>query len=656
MDKRLSDGAPQSLNGLDERACAYRRTVVFMRSAYPNAAVMTYDSVNHRGAEHLILCKLVCGDADGWFTFDSCGEETRCENVKGGLCSLARTPRGDVKLGLYPLMLDEALDGWTGGAVLTFEAEEPGLHVKLGAGGISFMHFSPNKAMSGTNAGVPESTVYISDGCAVIKADGRPVTAARGDFSFTRGEEEGSPYAVGFCPGRRGCLVIGFADTEEKANEISRLDGESEYRKIQAFYEEKFKDLYVKTPNEDINSAFEHAYLNLEYAYFYPYGWIESFHHWPAMWHMEQTAAEEWAGNPTRARDCLLSQLDRLIDGDKVPDLCTNGAARRDWGGNNQFFFREAYHYLQLTDDREFARRIYPSLPLILRQTFAEYDAAGTGVLGWHSQIGNQEDFEATPGRGAAPGSEGARMLYLMSLFCDYTGDGDRAEEYREYSAYCVNALKTRLWQKDLGRFCWFADDYGEKRLDTTYHGICYPIIYGQIDSEDAQSSADHLLHRLTGEEGELYQSNHFGDHAYWGVPTWGMQCGSDMQPFGTAAYALLGRNNEAVLPLKYVAKRVCGDYQRGSFPETANELRYAYFSPSAGVYAQAVIESIFGLKRDKTRGVTEFSPCFPDGWENAEMKLPSAEISYSANGGTLHYSLYSPDGCEKRLLCGLNR
>ena len=160
--------------------------------------------------------------------------------------------------------------------------------------------------------------------------------------------------------------------------------------------------------------------------------------------------------------------------------------------------------------------------------------------------------------------------------------------------------------------------------------GITYPILYDEIDDHDKVSALDKLLHRMTGPEGEIYQSNHCGDHAYWGVPTWGMQCGSDMQPFASAAYASGGMKKEAGRPLSFIARRVCGSYQRGSWPETANEKRFAYFSPSAAVFSQAVIESIFGLKRDMLENKTVIAPCIPEDWPEASLQLPGVKISYT--------------------------
>ena len=87
--------------------------------------------------------------------------------------------------------------------------------------------------------------------------------------------------------------------------------------------------------------------------------------------------------------------------------------------------------------------------------------------------------------------------------------------------------------ERDIGRFAWYQDNAGQTRYETTYHGIL--LIQFCTTSYlylDQLTSIDHLkLIDCLGKRGEVYQSNHFADHDYWGCPTWGMQCGSDMQP-----------------------------------------------------------------------------------------------------------------------------
>lgn len=237
---------------------------------------------------------------------------------------------------------------------------------------------------------------------------------------------------------------------------------------------------------------------------------------------MEDVLHEVSAGNAQRVKKYFEEMERQIREEGVIPDLCWTREGRRDWGGNNQFFFRNLLQYLEMTGDIETARKYESLLEKVLCQTFEEYDPSGSGVLAWNTQIGNQEDFEATPGKGAAPGSVGVRMLEIMGEIKDVLGKKEEAEKYRAASRMALCSLRKTLWLKDVGRLAWYQDNAGQTRYETTYHGICYPILYNQLPVLDQITSIDHLLHRLSGEEGEIYLTNHFADHAYWNVPTWG--------------------------------------------------------------------------------------------------------------------------------------
>ena len=72
----------------DERASANGYSMVFMRQAYPNMALMTYDNRAGRGAEHVVLTKLVVGIGMGMsrqiLTYETCTDSTTADNVPGG--------------------------------------------------------------------------------------------------------------------------------------------------------------------------------------------------------------------------------------------------------------------------------------------------------------------------------------------------------------------------------------------------------------------------------------------------------------------------------------------------------------------------------------------------------------------------------------------
>lgn len=665
MRKKESEMTP-TLDLLDERACAYQQCLVFLRQAYPNGAVMTYDHMQARGSEHLLLAKFVIGigaDSPQWLTDQECAEGTTADNIPGGLAAAVRLKDGSsFRVVWYPLLFGRENMEWEGAALLHIHSDtEKKFWLKFGSGNIAFMHLSPNKGMSGDGIDCEAGSAELIEQYVMIRREGRPLyTVVRSSFPEVRIESlEGArgatgTYAVANGSGTDFFAVVAFSENPERAAELSACDPLEEEQRVIRYYDALLADWKLETPDSALNEAFSHALLNVEYAWLRPLGWIESIQHWPTMWHMEHTAAEEWNGRFDRVKETLRSQMKHVFPNGAIPDLCPPGTARRDWGGNNQFFFREVEHYVKMTGDLEFAAEAEPFLEKALWQSFAEYDPTGSGVIGWGTQIGNQEDFESTPGKGAAPGIEGVRMMEIMSFIKTILGKRGDAEYYSVQARRCREEWRRILWIRDVGRPAWYEDIHGELRLETTYHGIIYPILYDAIDDADKVTALDHLQNRMTGPEGEVYQSNHFGDHAYWGVPTWGMQCGSDMQPFATAAYAAVGRKQEAVRPLSFIAKRVCGEYQRGSWPETANEKRFAYFSPSAAVFSQAVIESVFGLKRDMIRNQTTITPCIPENWPTAALKIPGVRLEYTSleNGFSIHAQIADDTDKIIRVLC----
>ncbi|MBO4327381.1 MAG: hypothetical protein J5950_08930 [Clostridia bacterium] len=669
MRKKESE-LPYGLDLLDERATAFHDCICFMRQAYPNFGVTTYDRNVARGAEQVVLAKFVTGIGDNapvYSLYENTLDATTADNVPGGLFSRTVLEDGRrYEVELYPMLVgrDEAafekpVQKHLGGAAIHI-ANHTGeaFWLRFGGEGLAFMHFSPNEAFRGPDISCAGNTAEIKDDHTVILRRGGDniITAVRGDFvqaeifenNYENAGKGRGTYAVCKLTGENIYVTVGFAESEEDAYTVSTRDASEEIRKAIDHYKKLAGKAVLNTPEPELNEAFTHALYNVEYSWLRPYGWIESFHHWPTMWHMEHTAHEEWLGNFERVRDCLRSQMKNVFESGAIPDMCPTGGGRRDWGGNNQFFLREVEHYVKMTGDIDFAREAEPFMERALRQSMLEYDPTGSGVFSWYRQIGNQEDMESTPGKGAATGIEGVRMFEILAWLKRLLGKDEEAEKYELTAKAALKAWRECIWDKGLGREIWYEDILGEKHLDTTYHGICYPIIYGYLDDIDALTSLDHLKSRLTGPEGEVYQSNHFGDHCIQGVPTWGMQAGSDMQPFATMAYARMGKAEDAVNPLRFVARRVCGDFQRGSWPETANEKRFAYFSPSAAMYTQGVVEGLFGLRRDKLRNRTEIAPCLPEDWPEAELTLPGTHIKVERSGRSITLRAEICDDTEK--------
>jgi len=623
---------------LNQRTTAFHHSVVFMSESVPNISLMAYDTTTTNATLMVMLAKLIFGFGNKevtWLKQDNITNIT-CENIDGGLRGTGICDGVSYTVEVFPIVSVNQPATRHGGLTVRFSVSSGNAFVRLGGGDILSLHSDLGSFLSDNTIHCLNGNMTWKDNVPIISSTQHPIILCGGN-SVNWSASEGS--AIGMAADGELELVLGFSTDAAEAAKIASFSPVAERQKVNDYYRTIFENWSLNTPWETLNETFRHARLNVEYSWVAPYGWTECLHHWSSMWHMEHTAAEEWAGNEKRSLSCLKEQFAGLLPTGAVPCLDAGGNRRREWGGDNQFFFRCVWHYLKMTNDLTFAKEVELGLETILQQTFREYDPCMTGILGWGTQLGNQEDFESTPGIGGASGFEGAEMLHIMSEVKNLLGKKEDAAYFAELSRLVCAKVRDKLWQKDVGRLAWYRDSQGEMRLEPAYHAITYPILYDQFNDYEKISSLDHLKHRMTGPDGEMYQSNHFGEHAYYSNPTWGMQCGSNMQPFASAAYAAVGQNNDAIRPLKFIADIVSGPYQRGSFPETANELQYAYFSPSAAVWSQGIIESIFGLKADRTRGIMTIAPCMPDAWNHASLTIPGIHIDFRREGNKQIYS-----------------
>jgi len=632
---------------LGQRTSAFHHSIVFLSETVPNIGLMTYKTLFPKEANVMImLAKLIFGfgeDEITWIRQDNITHVT-CKNIDGGLRGTGKCNGISYEVEAFPLVSVNGPDTRHGGMVIRFRVDSGKAFVRLGGGDVIVTHklhdWLPDPDKESWR--LSDDKVHCSNGRLewknhkpMIISTQHPVVLYGGDsVSWTLSEDS----AVGVAQGGVLELTLGFSTDPAEAERIAGFSPSVEREKVESYYHGMFENWSLDTPWESLNETFRHARLNVEYSWVAPYGWTETIHHYPCMWHMQHTVAEEWAGNADRSLSTLREQLKALLPNGAVPCLDAGGSPRRDYGGDNQFFFRGVWHYLKMTNDLDFAKEVESGLETVLQQTFRQCDPCMSGIISWGLQLGNQEDFESTPGYGAASGFEGAEMLHIMSEVKLLLGKEEESACYAGLSALVCAKVRDELWLKDVGRLAWFKDSQGELRLDPPYHALVDPVLYDQFNDYEKVCSLDHLLHRMSGAAGEMYVSNHFGEHAFYGNPTWGMQCGSAMQPFAAMAYAAIGKNNDAIRPLQFIADIVTGPYQRGSFPESANEPAYSYYSPSAAMWSQGIIEAIFGLKADRTRGTMTIAPCLPDDWDHASLTIPGIRIAFCRNGSVQSY------------------
>lgn len=253
-----------TLDQLDERACAFQQSLVFMRQDYPNMAVMAYDNEVHQYANHLLLAKFVIGLDGEYMELEKCVQGS-ADNITGGLKGHCLFNGEQVRAEIYPLMLDREQFAWEGGAVIFIETDSSKqLSLRFGNGDMAFMHLSPNAAMSGSEIDCQHGECRLEGDFVLIRREERTLrTAVKGGMDFEICSKlSGGSYAEGKTNAKKTALMVGFSPDEKRAKEIASLDPEKERKKIQDYYQEKLKDWYIRTPDPQLDEAFQHALLN----------------------------------------------------------------------------------------------------------------------------------------------------------------------------------------------------------------------------------------------------------------------------------------------------------------------------------------------------------------------------------------------------------
>lgn len=636
---------------LNERMAAWGQTMVATDEQKPNSCVSTYVTERFTYWDSYNLAKLMPGvKIGGKVHWANEAKSVSVEDFPGGV--EARFEISGIKMTtrLMPLLVGRGASSQEGAAVYEIAAN-PRVPVVVRCGGAATTAFvgPPRVAyLRDDRMGSAGDSARVDGSVALLGSNVHKLHVAvrsSGDISV-QDSDSGGQVLLAELPGGSGTLSISFADDSSRAKQISLLDPAKSVRDVTQYYD-RLLQCRVQTPEKVIDQGFRTALYNLEYNWLPPYGWVECIHHWLAMWHMQDTAAAEWIGQQDRSRLCNLTLGDHLLPDGSVPQFMPNGMTKKDFGGSNQFFAWQVRHYWHFTGDREAIAKIAPMLDTVISQTSAQYDPDGDGLLAWGQQIGNQEDYVATPYDGTSPAIEGINMLRTGAEIARALRETKKADAYDKRADLALARLRQELWQTDLGRFAYYRDSLGVMRIDGQYHTQIYPAIWGVLDPLDSYTSIRHLRDRMTGKNGETYLSNEFPNHV---GGTWGMQAGEAQQPWAAWGLAAVGLRNETYRPLAAAAGWAMNSDHRGAWPEIANEPTPAYFSAPAGLFIQSTIEALFGLRVDKPAGCLTISPSFPDKWPSAKLDLPDYHAAFVRTANGVSYTVSSKSPLSRKL------
>ncbi|MGD8777349.1 MAG: hypothetical protein PVH88_00120 [Ignavibacteria bacterium] len=637
-----------------ERMAGFCKTVVLTNEKAPNSCVMTYFQEGAHHIDYNYLLKIIPAlEIEGKIYSTNEAKNITVEDFPGGVIANFKIDDINVETTITPLLVGRETSGWEG-AVLYEIKTEPSVPVVINLGGGKTITVIPNDSY---NADVERNTLeplntpgiidehtleyksYVEDIPVLLKSSGTIEENSTGS-----GNQSSTTVLM---PSGSGQLFIGFSNDPKRIYELGKIDYKIAREEVDEYYAELLNSSRIETPDKNMNDAFRSAIYNLEYTWLEPYGWIECLHHWPSLFQQQITPAAEWMNQLDRAKACILKQAHNLMDGGNVPQFYANGVLKRDFGGSNQYWVWQVRHYVNSTNDEEFAREIIPYLDSVIAKTTEELDKNGNMLFSWGLQIGNQEDFIAHPGDATTPTIEIVNMYRTRAELAEMVGEKDDADLWNEKADYTIQQLYDVLWLNDLGRFAYFKDLTGNIRLEGQYETYLYPLIWDIGDTRDQYTGLRHLLDRLTRNDGAVFCSNNFSWHS---IGTWGMQACEAQQPWAAWGFSKFGLNNMTWLPLKVMAGWAMNQNHRGAWSEMAYSPYAFYFTPPAGLYLAATIEALFGLKMDATNNAIKISPSFPDEWPEAKLYLPEYTVDFKRDGNILIYNLETKQSLKRKI------
>ncbi len=641
--------APGQVKQFNDRMAGWQHTLVTTDEQVPNSCLSTYVTEKVSCTETHLLAKLVVGVETGEkVVWTEAPEVISVEDFPGGVEAIYKLDGREIRTRIMPVLRGHETGERQGAALFEVKSNPTGpLVVKCGESDEIFMN-GRSSLLRTPQTGKDGDEASLQEGAGILKSKNHAIITrvkSTGELIQRAGDQGGSILEARF-PQGEGSLVLGYSEKSEKSVELSNIDPAEAVMEVTDHYEQLLRSR-IETPEKVMNDAFRGALTTLEYNWLRPYGWIECMHHWVCMWHLQATGGLTWVGQGDRVKESILTHADHLFPNGAVPQFSPGGFLRRDFGGSDQFYAWQLGQYWEYTGDREFAQRAAPVLDKIIEHAFTENDPDGNGLLGWGQQIGNQEDYVATPNDGTTPTIEGLQMLRTRASFAKALSDQESLEKCERRIALITQRLRTHLWESGLGRFLFFRDPLGSARLDGQYHTFIYPLIWGVVDPLDAWTSMRQLRDRLTGEKGQVYCSNNFPNHA---GGTWGMQTGAAQQPWGAWGLSAMGLRNETYRPLKADAEWAMDNNHRGAWPEVAEETNTAYFTPPAGLFLQSTIEALYGLRMHKPEETIRISPSFPDSWNSASVYLPDVSAVYSRQGNNLKYAVTTHEPLKREI------
>lgn len=325
--------------------------------------------------------------------------------------------------------------------------------------------------------------------------------------------------------------------------------------------------------------------------------------------------------------------------------MYSNGYICRNPERNNQFhhydmnlvYIDELLWHFQFDADTAYMRKMWPVIQRHLAWEKNAWDPDNDGLYDAYCCIWASDALQYNSGAVTHSSAYNYRANLLAARIAEIIGENPKP--YREEANRILNALNTRLWQKEDGHWAEYQDFMGLKRVhkDAALWSIYTPIDCGAGTAEQnywATKYVDrHIPHIPYIYNGEEYRTISTTD---WSPYDWSINNVTMAEVMHTVlAYYQAGRVEEAyrllkanILDFMYLGSSP-GNFGQISTMDQALGACYRDFSDVTGISSRALIEGLYGICPNALDGKCIIRPGFPAAWDSASVHTPYLDYSF---------------------------
>ncbi|MDI3319207.1 DUF4450 domain-containing protein [Pinibacter soli] len=348
--------------------------------------------------------------------------------------------------------------------------------------------------------------------------------------------------------------------------------------------------------------------------------------------------------------------------------MFSSGYISRNPGGDkrphhydmNLVFIDELLNHFNYTGDTNYVREMWPTLERHLAWEKRNFDTDDDGLYDAYACIWASDALQYSGGRVTHSSAYNYRANKTAAMLA--TLIGKNATPYQREADKILKAIQTNLWISDRGWFAEYKDKMGGQLLHpsaglwTVYHAIDEGVS-DAFQSYQLLRYVDNEIPHIPVVANGLDKKYEVLATTNWQPYDWSLNNVVLAENLHTSLAYWQGGRSEAAFRLwksALIESMYLGispaNFQQLSFYDAMRGELYRDFADPIGMAARSLTEGLFGITPDALHGQTIITPGFPREWNNASIKTPDINFSFTRKGDIDSYTIQQAKATGIRL------